>query len=309
MSCQILDGRLIARKIQDELKQKVEVLWRERQLRPHLTAVLVGADPASEVYVRNKQSACRRIGMSSDLRRLSASTSTAELLELIEQLNSDSHVHGILVQLPLPAHISAEQVLDAIDPKKDVDAFHPYNVGLVAQGRPKYLPCTPYGVLQILKHSGFTIRGQRVCIIGRSDIVGKPLASMLVQRNSPLGPDYANATVTLCHSLTPNLPNVTREADLLIAAIGQPKWVKADMVKPGAVVIDVGINRTDLGLVGDVDFESVSTIARAITPVPGGVGPLTVTMLLSNTLVAAQHSDLVSIGQCRDQTKDKKTTA
>lgn len=294
MSCQILDGRLIARNIQEELKNRVENFCRDRQFRPHLTAVLVGADPASEVYVRNKQTACQKIGMSSDLRRLPATTTTAELLKLIEQLNRDPNVHGILVQLPLPAHISPEQVLDAIDPNKDVDAFHPYNVGLVAQGRPKFLPCTPFGVLQILKHGGIITRGQRVCILGRSDIVGKPLASMLVQRTSPLGADFANATVTLCHSQTPELASITREADILVAAIGKPQWVTADMVKPGAVVIDVGINRTVSGLVGDVDYASVSAIARAITPVPGGVGPLTVTMLMSNTLVAAEQSALIA---------------
>jgi methylenetetrahydrofolate dehydrogenase (NADP+)/methenyltetrahydrofolate cyclohydrolase len=248
----------------------------------------VGEDPASQVYVRNKQLACKKTGMSSDLKRLPATTTTTELLDLIQQLNQDPAVHGILVQLPVPKHIESERVLDAITPAKDVDAFHPYNVGLVAQGRPHFLPCTPFGVLQILKHGNCPTRGRRVCILGRSDIVGKPLANMLVQRSSPLGPDFANATVTLCHSQSPNLPEITRQADILIAAIGQPEWVKAEMVKPGAVVIDVGINRVASGLVGDVDFQQVAPIASAITPVPGGVGPLTVTMLLLNTLTAAR---------------------
>jgi len=197
-------------------------------------------------------------------------------------------VTGILVQLPLPKQIDGTAVLDAIDWRKDVDAFHPTNVGLLSQGRPRFLPCTPFGILQVLYRSGIKVSGKQVVVIGRSDIVGKPIASMLVQRTGPFGPDYANATVTICHSQTPNLRDVTRTGDILVAAIGQPKFVTAEMVKPGAVVIDVGINRLESGLVGDVDYQGLLPIVSAITPVPGGIGPLTVTMLLHNTLLAAR---------------------
>jgi methylenetetrahydrofolate dehydrogenase (NADP+)/methenyltetrahydrofolate cyclohydrolase len=230
--------------------------------------------------------------MESRLHRLSANTTTTELLDLVEQLNQDEGVSGILVQLPLPKQVDDQRVLDAIDWRKDVDAFHPFNVGLLSQGRPRFLPCTPYGIVQILYRSQIITAGKRVCVIGRSDIVGKPIASMLIQRTSPVGPDWANATVTLCHSRTPDLAEVTREADILIAAIGQPEFVTAQMVKPGATVIDVGINRVGDQLVGDVNYGEVRRIASAITPVPGGVGPLTVTMLISNTLIAAKLQKL-----------------
>jgi methylenetetrahydrofolate dehydrogenase (NADP+)/methenyltetrahydrofolate cyclohydrolase len=240
------------------------------------------------VYVRNKQRACERTGLESQLHRLPSDTPEDDVLALIGQLNRDERVHGILVQLPLPETIRDSRVLDAVDPRKDVDAFHPENVGLIAQGRPRFLPCTPHGIQQLLHRCEIIVSGRHVVIIGRSDSVGKPLAMMLMQRNSTLGPNAANATVTVCHSRTANLAEVTRQADILVAAIGQPKFVKRDMVRPGAAVIDVGINRTDDGLVGDVDFDDVKEVAGNITPVPRGVGPLTVSMLLYNTLKAAE---------------------
>jgi methylenetetrahydrofolate dehydrogenase (NADP+)/methenyltetrahydrofolate cyclohydrolase len=245
---------------------------------------LTGEDPASEVYIRNKRRGCELVGMESQLFRLPASASEDELLQVIARLNKDRKVHGILVQLPLPDGIHVERILQAVSPAKDVDAFHPENVGRIVQGRPRYLPCTPAGIQQLLLRNEIEIAGQHVVIVGRSDIVGKPLANMLVQR----GPG-GNATVTVCHSRTADLPAVTRLADILVVAIGQPNFVTAEMVKPGASVIDVGINRTADGLVGDVAFDEVREVAGNITPVPGGVGPLTVTMLLHNTLAAAQE--------------------
>ncbi len=285
----LLDGKQVAKRIQSEIKREVAEFCRQGYDPPKLAAVLVGGDPASEVYVHNKERACHRVGMLSELHRLPESTTTAELLLKVGALNQDATVHGILVQLPLPKQIDTQTVLDAVSADKDVDAFHPYNVGLISQGRPRFLPCTPHGVAQLLAHYHLPTRGQRVCIIGRSDIVGKPMASMLVQKDYGLGGDYANATVTICHSQTPDLPELTRQADILIAAIGSPRFVNASMVKPGAVVIDVGINRTDQGLVGDVDFDQVANVASHLTPVPGGIGPLTVTMLLKNTLAAARR--------------------
>ena len=250
---------------------------------PCLAAVLVGENPASQVYVRNKQKACEKAGITSQLHRPPAETTTEELLALIDRLNRDPAVHGILVQLPLPKQIDETRVLEAVNPLKDVDAFHPENVGRIVQGRPRFLPCTPHGIQQLLLRNNIKIAGANVVVVGRSDIVGKPMAIMLMQR----GKD-GDATVTVCHSRTRDLPAVTRSADILIVAIGRAKFLTADMVKPGAVVIDVGINRTDDGLVGDVDFEAVKEVAGQITPVPGGVGPLTITMLLHNTLTAAR---------------------
>ena len=287
MSATVLDGKKIAKEIQGEIKQRVEDFVEQHDRAPVLAAVLVGEDPASQVYVRNKERACARVGIGSQLHRLDASTTTEDLLALIEQLNSDPEVNGILVQLPLPAEVDAQVVLDAIHPDKDVDAFHPCNVGLISQGRPRFLPCTPHGVVQVLKRYGLKTSGLNAVIVGRSDIVGKPMALMLANRDCGLGPEMANATVTICHSRTNELAAITRSADLLIAAIGQPKFITAEMVKPGAIVVDVGINRTEEGLVGDVDYEAVAEVASAITPVPGGIGPLTVTMLLENTLTAA----------------------
>lgn len=285
VSATLLDGKAIAKEIQTEIAQELE---RVPGPRPCLAAVLVGEDPASQVYVRNKERACERVGMRSRLIRLPVTTGTEELLTLINQLNDDAEVHGILVQLPLPQQIDAVTILDAISPAKDVDAFHPHNVGLLSQGRPRFLPCTPHGVIQILARSGITLAGKRAVILGRSDIVGKPLGLMMVQRDGPCGPEFANATVTLCHSRTPDLANVCREADILVAAIGQAEFVTGAMIKPGAAVIDVGINRIGDRLVGDVHLEQARAIAGAVTPVPGGVGPLTVTMLLHNTLMAAR---------------------
>ena len=287
-TAKIMDGKAIAQEIQTELAEETSRFTQETGVTPCLAAVLVGADAASEVYVRNKQRACERVGLSSQLHKLPATTPQQSLLDLITELNNDPLVHGILVQLPLPAGLDSTQVLDSINPQKDVDAFHPENVGLISQGRPRFLPCTPHGVQQILDRCGIELAGKHVVIVGRSEIVGKPMAMLLLNRDSTRGPQAANATVTVCHSCTNDLAAITRTADVLIAAIGKPKFITADMVKPGAVVVDVGINRTAEGLVGDVDFDNVSTVAQYITPVPGGVGPLTVTMLMHNTLTAAR---------------------
>jgi len=283
MSATILDGKALALEIQTEIAQHVAHFRQESGVTPCLAAVLVGENPASQVYVRNKQKACERVGMTSQLFTPPATTRLDELLALIDRLNADPAVHGILVQLPLPKGLDERPVLLAVDPLKDVDAFHPDNVGRIVQGRPRYLPCTPAGIQQLLLRKQIPVAGAHVVIVGRSDIVGKPMANLLVQR----GPG-GDATVTVCHSRTRNLPAITRQADILIVAIGQAQFVKADMVKPGAVVIDVGMNRTEAGLVGDVDYEPVRAVAGQITPVPGGVGPLTITMLLQNTLTAAR---------------------
>lgn len=288
MTARRLDGKAIADQIRREIAQEVATFVARTAVTPCLAAILVGEDPASEVYVRNKRQACEKAGLRSDLTRLPSETPEAELLDRIAALNADPTVHGILVQLPLPRHIREQRVLDAINPAKDVDAFHPENVGRLAQGRPRFLPCTPHGVQQILHRSEISVSGQHVVVVGRSEIVGKPLALLLIQRDSHLGPHACNATVTVCHSRTRNLAEITRQADVLIAAIGQPEFIQASMVRPGAVVIDVGVNRTPAGLVGDVAFAPVAEVASAITPVPGGVGPLTVTMLLQNTLTAAR---------------------
>lgn len=287
MTAQILDGKGIATVIQQETAQQVEQLKQRTGIVPCLAAVLVGEDPASQVYVRGKQRACERAGLKSQLHKLPVETSEDDLLALVQQLNQDGDVHGILVQLPLPKAIATTRILDAVDPAKDVDAFHPENVGRIIQGRPRFLPCTPHGIQQLLHRYEIPVAGKHVVIIGRSEIVGKSLAMMLMQRDCALGPAAVNATVTVCHSRTSDLPHVTREADILVAAIGQARFVTADMVRPGATVVDVGINRTDDGLVGDVDFDAVKEIASHITPVPRGVGPLTISMLLHNTLMAA----------------------
>ncbi|HVX11326.1 MAG TPA: bifunctional methylenetetrahydrofolate dehydrogenase/methenyltetrahydrofolate cyclohydrolase FolD [Pirellulales bacterium] len=283
MSAIILDGKGVAAELQSELAVDVADFIENNGIVPSLAAVLVGEEPASKVYVRNKRQACERAGLESHLHRLPANVSTEDVLTLVHTLNRDKKVHGILVQLPLPAAVDTTRVLDAIDPLKDVDAFHPENVGRIVQGRPRFLPCTPHGIQQLLLRRGVRIAGRRVVVVGRSDIVGKPMANILMQR----GPE-ADATVTVCHSNTPDLPDITRQADILIVAIGRARFVTADMVKPGAVVVDVGINRLPDGLVGDVDFDRVREVAGMITPVPGGVGPLTVTMLLQNTLHAAR---------------------
>jgi len=282
----ILDGKLLARQIRDELREEVADFIQNNAEVPTLAAVLVGQDPASEVYVRNKVIACEQVGIMSRLVRLPAETSQDDLLALVAKLNrpKDEPVHGILVQLPLPPHVDVTRILHAISPLKDVDGFHPENVGRLVQGTPRYVPCTPYGIQQLLVRNDIPIAGQHVVVVGRSETVGKPMALMLMQRGAG-----ADATVTICHSKTRNLAAITRQADILIVAIGQPQYIRAEMVKPGAVVVDVGIHRTPQGLVGDVDFQGVSQVASHITPVPGGVGPLTVTMLLANTLAAARQ--------------------
>lgn len=278
---QVISGKEIAKQLKSELAAEVAEFIQNNACVPRLAAVLVGEDPASDVYVRNKRKACEAVGMESDLHRLSAETTQDELLTLVAKLNKDPAVHGILIQLPLPPQIDSDRVLRAVNPAKDVDAFHPENVGLLVQGQPRFLPCTPHGVLQMLGRSGVETAGKHAVVLGRSHIVGRPLSIMLSQ------PPH-NATVTICHSRTADLASVTKQADILIAAIGKPKFVTADMVKPGATVIDVGTNRTDDGLVGDADYEAVGEVAGAISPVPGGVGPMTITMLLYNTLEAAR---------------------
>ena len=290
MAARVLDGKAIADQIQSELAEEMASFIQDSGFVPCLAAVLVGEDAASQVYVRNKRRACQRVGIDSKLHQLPNDTSEEELLELIARLNKDHTIHGILVQLPLPDGISTVRVLDAVHPLKDVDAFHPENVGRISQGRPRFLPCTPHGIQQLLSRSDIPVAGKHAVVVGRSDIVGKPLAMLLAQRDSTGGPEAANATVTICHSRTAELSTVTRSADILVAAIGRAGFITAEMVKPGAVVIDVGINRSEEGLVGDVDFAAVSEVAGAITPVPGGVGPLTVTMLMYNTLEAARLS-------------------
>jgi methylenetetrahydrofolate dehydrogenase (NADP+)/methenyltetrahydrofolate cyclohydrolase len=283
MTARILDGRQLAQQIRAELAEEVVEFIQNNGVVPCLAAVLVGEDPASEVYVRNKRRACEAVGIDSQLHRLDKLAASEELLKLVAKLNKDQAVHGILVQLPLPPQIDASRVLLAISPAKDVDSFHPENVGRLVQGRPRFLPCTPQAVQQLLVRSGIEIAGRHVVIVGRSEIVGRPLSIMLSQRGAG-----GDATVTICHSRTHDLADVTRMADVLVVAIGRPKFVTADMVKPGAVVIDVGINRSAEGIVGDVDFAPVREVAAAITPVPGGIGPLTIAMLLKNTLAAAQ---------------------
>ena len=280
----ILDGKSIAEEIRREIAADTAALKAERGVIPCLAALLVGDDPASQIYVSNKEKACKQVGIDSRILRLPAATTTSELLRHIDQFNADPSVHGILVQLPLPKSCDEQQILDAIDPSKDVDAFHPHNVGLLSQGRPRFLPCTPHGVQQLLIRSGIQTAGQHVVIVGRSDIVGKPMALMMVQKSV-----CADSTVTIVHSRTKNLADLTRQADILIVAIGKARFITGSMVKPGAVVIDVGINRLPEGKIcGDVDFDTVKDIAGAVSPVPGGVGPLTITMLLQNTLAAAQ---------------------
>ena len=283
MSARIIDGKAIAARLREETARQVAEFRAATGVQPHLAAILVGDDPASAVYVRNKQRACEQAGILSTLERLPGSASQRELLKRVAHYNKAGNVHGILVQLPLPRQIDEKAILDSVSPLKDVDAFHPENVGLIVQGRPRFVPCTPAGVQQLLIEAGAEVAGAHAVILGRSEIVGKPLASLLVQKGAG-----ADATITVCHSRTRDLPAITRSADILVAAIGRPRFVTAEMVKPGAVVIDVGINRVDGQLVGDVDYEPVSEVAAAITPVPGGVGPMTIAMLLRNTLTAAR---------------------
>lgn len=289
MVAQIINGNEVAKSIRAEIKAEVAKL-KQAGIEPGLVVIIVGEDPASQVYVRKKGEACNELGICSETVRLLASTTEAELLALIDKYNMDPKFDGILVQLPLPKHISEEKVLLRIDPSKDVDGFHPVNVGKMVVGSESYLPCTPHGVQELLVRSGNDPAGKHVVVLGRSNIVGKPVACILIQKAKG-----ADATVTICHSRTKNLAEITRQADILIAAIGSPQFVKADMVSEGVVVIDVGVNRISdpsakggCRLVGDVDFEAVKEKAKAITPVPGGVGPMTITMLMKNTLKAAK---------------------
>lgn len=280
MTAQIIDGKGLALRIQDELRTRVAVCT-EKGHRPGLAVVLVGEDPASQVYVRNKVRACERTGIKSTEIRLPAETTETELLDVIEKLNGDDSVDGILVQLPLPKHLSSEIVIAAISPEKDVDGFHVVSAGSLLTGRTGFRPCTPYGVMKLLESVGCDPAGKSAVVIGRSNIVGKPQALMLLEKN---------ATVTVAHSRTKNLSAFTREADILVAAVGRAKLITGDMVKPGAVVIDVGMNRDENGrLCGDVDFDSVKDVAGAVTPVPGGVGPMTIAMLMTNTVEAVER--------------------
>ncbi|MBN2189893.1 MAG: bifunctional 5,10-methylenetetrahydrofolate dehydrogenase/5,10-methenyltetrahydrofolate cyclohydrolase [Candidatus Aureabacteria bacterium] len=284
----IIDGKKVSLQIKDELRAAVSALKREKNIVPGLAVVLVGSNPASKVYVSMKEKACAEVGVYSEKHLIGEDVSTEKLVELIKSLNKSGKIHGILVQLPLPGHIKEEQVIESVSPLKDVDCFHPYNVGRLLIGDPVMLPCTPAGIQQLLLKSGINPEGRHVVILGRSNIVGKPLFSILCQKSAG-----ANATVTLCHSRTQNMKEITSSADILIAAIGKPHFVKADMVKAGSVVIDVGTNRVDdktaekgYKIVGDVDFEDVKNKVKAISPVPGGVGPMTIAMLMKNTVNA-----------------------
>ncbi|MCE5251695.1 bifunctional methylenetetrahydrofolate dehydrogenase/methenyltetrahydrofolate cyclohydrolase FolD [bacterium] len=286
----LIDGKAIAQEMQEEMKAKVAGL-KEKGIVPGLAAILVGDNPASHTYVRNKEKACERVGIFSDTYRLPASTTEGDLLALVDDINHNNRFHGILVQLPLPEHIDEGKILLKINPDKDVDGFHPVNVGKMVVGQPCFLPCTPHGCKILLERSGIETDGKHLVIVGRSNIVGKPLANIMLQKEKG-----ANAIVTVCHTGADNLSYYTRQADILVVAVGRPDVVNGDMVKEGVVVIDVGTNRIDdpskksgVRLVGDVDFDSVAPKASAITPVPGGVGPMTITMLLHNTIESAMR--------------------
>ena len=284
MTAKILDGNALAQKLRAGFKQEADQLAAQG-IRPGLAVILVGEDPASQVYVRNKVNACAQAGFHSEKHSYPADVEAATVFAKIAELNADPAIHGILVQLPLPKHFDAEAILEAIAPEKDVDGFRAENVGALMQGKPCFIPCTPYGAMKFFEDAGITLRGKEAVIVGRSNIVGKPMAMLLM---------HAGATVTICHSQTQDLKAHCRRADILVAAIGKPKMITGDMVKPGAVVIDVGINRLPDGpdagkLCGDVDFDSAKEVASYITPVPGGVGPMTITMLLANTLESAQR--------------------
>lgn len=280
MTAKIIDGKALSAEMRQKIGKQVQEL-NLRGIKPGLAVVLVGEDPGSQIYVRNKEKACNEAGMFSETLRLPADTSEVELLKLIEELNNRKDLHGILVQLPLPKHIDSDKVISSVAWEKDVDGFHPTNIGRLVLGLEGVKPCTPHGCLIMLKKCGINLEGKKAVVIGRSNIVGKPMALMLLQEN---------ATVSICHSRTKDLYEYTREADILVVAVGKPEFIKADMVKPGAAVIDVGMNRLPDGkLTGDVDFAGVSEVAGWITPVPGGVGPMTITMLLYNTLESAKR--------------------
>ena len=290
MPARLIDGKAVAAEYRERVKTDVAAFAARTGVTPHLAAVVVGEHPASAVYVRNKRRACEKAGVASSLHELPESASQVDLLTVVHGLNADPNVHGVLVQLPLPDAIDERAVLDAVDPRKDVDCFHPENVGRLSQGRPRFAPCTPAGVMELLDSAGVETAGRRAAVLGRSEIVGKPMAMLLLARGA--ADRRADATVTVCHSRTADLAAVCREADILVAALGKPEFVTADFVKPGAAVIDVGINRLPEdrggGLVGDVAFDAVREVAGALTPVPGGVGPMTVAVLLRNTLTAAE---------------------
>lgn len=274
----LINGKEVAKKIRADIANEIADL-KSKGVIPGLAVVIIGEDPASQSYVRSKQKACEKLGMHSVKHALPKDTSEKDLLSLINTLNHDDRIHGILVQLPLPKHMDERHIIESIDPRKDVDGFHPVNVGKVSIGEDGFKPCTPYGVIKLLEHYDIEISGKHAVVLGRSNIVGKPAATLLLQKN---------ATVTVCHSRTKDLESITRTADIIVVAIGRPFYLTKEMVKEGAVIIDVGINRIESGLVGDVDFENVKDVAGHITPVPGGVGPMTITMLMNNTLKAAK---------------------
>ncbi len=292
VEAKIIDGKKISEEIRGELKSEVESLA-SKGVRPGLGVILAGEDPASQVYVRNKERACGRIGIYTLTKRLDADTSEEDLLSQIHEWNRDTSIHGILVQLPLPKHIDERRVIESVAPEKDVDGFHPYSAGRMMIGSPLFLPCTPAGIQELLLRSQVTIESKHVVIVGRSNIVGKPLANILLQKTKG-----ANATVTICHTGTPDISHFTTQADIVIVAAGRPEVVKGNMIKPGAVVVDVGVNRVEdptrekgYRLVGDVEFQSARQVASAITPVPGGVGPMTIAMLLKNTVIACKRQN------------------
>jgi methylenetetrahydrofolate dehydrogenase (NADP+)/methenyltetrahydrofolate cyclohydrolase len=292
----IIDGRKISQEIRNELKSEVESLG-EKGLKPGLGVILVGEDPASQIYVRNKERACEKIGIHTLTQRPSSDISEEDLLSRIDEWNHDTSIHGILVQLPLPKHIEDRHVIERVSPEKDVDGFHPYTVGQMMLGTPRFLPCTPAGIQELLLRHGAKPEGKHVVIVGRSNIVGKPLCNMLLQKANG-----ANATVTICHTGTPDISRFTKLADILVVAAGRPEVVNGDMIREGAVVIDVGVNRVDdptrekgYRIVGDVEFESARQVASAITPVPGGVGPMTIAMLLRNTVKACKLQNKVDV--------------
>ncbi|OZI11907.1 bifunctional methylenetetrahydrofolate dehydrogenase/methenyltetrahydrofolate cyclohydrolase [Bacillaceae bacterium SAS-127] len=280
MTATIIDGKQIAKDIRQELKGEIEAL-KQKGVTPGLAVILVGEDQASQTYVRNKDKGCAEVGIHSEIYRYPADLTEAELLEKVQELNEDEHIHGILVQLPLPSHISEDKVIDAIAPEKDVDGFHPVNVGKMSIGKEAFYSCTPYGIMKMLEKENISLEGKHVVVVGRSNIVGKPAALLSLKES---------ATVTVCHSRTKDLSSFTKQADVVVAAVGKAKFLKAEDFKPGAIVIDVGMNRDENGkLCGDVDFESAKEVASAITPVPGGVGPMTITMLLFNTVQSAKQ--------------------
>ncbi|WP_347862774.1 bifunctional methylenetetrahydrofolate dehydrogenase/methenyltetrahydrofolate cyclohydrolase FolD [Salimicrobium sp. PL1-032A] len=281
MTAEIIYGSELAQQIRGELKEEVEQLH-QSGVRPKLSVIIIGDDPASKSYVKGKQKASNKIGMDADLWEYDSSLSEAELLDKIKELNDDSEVHGILVQLPLPDHIDEQKVIEAIDPSKDVDGFHPISVGKMMTGQDTFLPCTPHGIIVMLERSGIQIEGKHAVILGRSNLVGKPVGQLLLNKN---------ATVTYCHSRTENLKEITTQADILIVAVGRPSIISSEDIKEGAAVIDVGVNRVDGKLTGDVDFDSAKEVASYLTPVPKGVGPMTITMLLYNTIEAAKKID------------------